>query len=315
MSASSQCVVILNVGWLRQEKNIETATMRHPIFRLTQLLAASFLFLLPCSPVRSQERAVNSSNQATTAPPVTKDATTTAPMSVQKIVELRKHIGSEVTVVGHVSRATKSGSGHQFLNFQASELSVVCFKDDLGSFTKGQPADLYKGKRVEVQGKLELYKNKLQIKLREPSQIRLAKAASTATSKQSVAEYLKKTGKETWISPAGLTYTGRDPAGLTRVDHVLRHARDIPNRRGSHGVFDGEDATAFQVIDEAWKLAKKRRTKPVVEGDRSTLTVNLGRRIGYLGGTTGKQRRNPPLKRVFIVLRTNTQQVITAFPK
>ena len=289
--------------------------MRHQKSRATQFLAVSLLLLLPCSQVRSQDRAVDSSIRPTTARPATKESTASAPISVQKIVELRKHVGSEVNVVGQVSRATKSGSGHQFLNFQASELSIVCFKDDLKSFTKGQPVDLYKGKRVEVRGKLELYKNKLQIKLRKPDQIRLAKAAAKAASETTVAEYLKKTGKETWVSPAGLTYAGRDPAGLTRVDHVLRHARDIPNRRGSHGVFDGEDATAFQVIDEAWKLAKKRRTKPVVEGDRSTLTVNMGRRIGYLGGTTGKQRRNPPLKRVFIVLRTNTQQVITAFPK
>ena len=75
------------------------------------------------------------------------------------------------------------------------------------------------------------------------------------------------------------------------------------------------DLEAFAVIDEAWRLAKQRKLRPTREGSRSSYTVRLGRRVGYLGGRTGAARGNPPLDRVFIVFETGTQNIITAFPK
>ena len=80
-------------------------------------------------------------------------------------------------------------------------------------------------------------------------------------------------------------------------------------------MFDGGQEVAFAVIDEAWTLAEKRKVKPRIEGDRSSYLVSMGRRVGYLGGTTGKQRGNPPLSRVFIVFETDTKDVVTAFPR
>jgi len=126
---------------------------------------------------------------------------------------------------------------------------------------------------------------------------------------------LEKTGNDTWISPAGLVYQGRDPQGRTRVDHVRRHMRDIPDREGRHGVFDGGEEVAWAVIDEAWLNAQQRRMKADPEGSRSTYVVPMGRRIGYLGGRVGAAKRNPPLKRVSIVFKTGTKNIITAYPK
>ena len=118
-----------------------------------------------------------------------------------------------------------------------------------------------------------------------------------------------------WLSPAGLRYQGRDPAGLSRIEHIGRHMADIPTRDGPHGVFDGGRERAFAVIDEAWKLAHARRLRPVAEGERSSYTVDMGRRVGFLGGRTGAARKHPPLSRVFIVFETGTTNIITAFPK
>ncbi|MEZ5299294.1 MAG: hypothetical protein R3F11_01285 [Verrucomicrobiales bacterium] len=101
---------------------------------------------------------------------------------------------------------------------------------------------------------------------------------------------------------------------MTRKEHVLRHAKNQPDRRGSHGVFDGGEEMAFQIIDEAWKKAQKSGIRPKSEGDSLAYTIPMGRRVGYLGGTAGRARGNPALTTVFIVLKKGTKDVITAFP-
>lgn len=235
-----------------------------------------------------------------------------AAIRANNVVILRQRLGKEVTVTGNVARTGKSSSGHQFLNFQSSELTAVCFGEDVKKFKDGHPADLYDGKQIRVTGKLSLYKGKLQLRFREPSQIQVAKASATS---KTVGVKLKQIDRDTWISPAGLRYAGRDPMGLTRVEHVLRHANDIKNRDGPHGVFDGDQAVVFAVIDEAWRLADRQKLKPRLEGRRSSYTVRMGRRVGYLGGRLGASKRHPPLGRVFIVFETGTKNIVTAFPK
>ncbi|MCA9072423.1 MAG: hypothetical protein KDA84_26040, partial [Planctomycetaceae bacterium] len=110
-------------------------------------------------------------------------------------------------------------------------------------------------------------------------------------------------------------YVGRDPEGRTRKDHVLRHAKDVPDRDGPHGVFDGGDSVAFAWIDEAWKKIKADRIRPQTENGRETYTISMGRRVGFLGGRTGAERKHPPLTKIFLVFRQGTSEVITAFPK
>ena len=111
------------------------------------------------------------------APAVKKEAAQEAVPRVNAthIVPLRKQVGRTATVYGRVERTGKSSrSGHQFLNFANTEFSVVCLAPDVANFKQGPPADLYQDKDVEVTGTVELYRGKVQIRLREPSQIKVA---------------------------------------------------------------------------------------------------------------------------------------------
>jgi hypothetical protein len=222
-------------------------------------------------------------------------------------------VGQQVTVYGTIESTGKSPSGHQFLNFYGKQISVFCRHNDVLKFKDGKPADLYANKEVEVTGKLSLFNGKLQLTLTTPEKIQLLKETAGRAPPKTV--QLKLIGREAWISPAGLRYQGRDPEGLNRVEHIERHTRDIPNREGPHGVFDGGKEVAFAVIDEAWELAEKNKLRADAEGDRSSYLVRLRRRVGYLGGQTGKERGNPPLDRVFIVFETDTKNIVTAFPR
>ena len=233
-------------------------------------------------------------------------------------VQLGEHVGRQVTVYGRVTRtSTSSRSKHQFLNFYDDAVSVICLADDVERFDRDGPAELFEDKDVEITGTLERYRDKLQIKLREPSQIRIIgrpESGGVSANAPKVVQ-LKKIGTDAWLSPAGLKYQGRDPEGLTRVEHVLRHARDIPSRNGPHGVFDGGEDRVFAIIDEGWRLAQEKRIRPEVERDRSVYLIPMGRRIGYLGGQTGASRGRPALSRLFLVIETRTKSVVTAFPR
>jgi len=232
-------------------------------------------------------------------------------IAAQNVATLRAHLGEVVTATGRIDRTGKSRSGLQFLNFAGSELTVVCLPGDAANFPTA-PVDLFQHKDVEVTGEVELFQGRLQIRIREPAQVRLLDPDARG---QPAKIALQETAKDSWLSPAGLRYQGRDPAGLTRIAHIARHTRDMPDRDGPHGVFDGGIDAALAVIDEAWQLAQQRKLRPVVEGDRSTYTVHLNRRIGYLGGRTGAERGHPPLNRLLIVFETGTKNIITAYPK
>ena len=99
-----------------------------------------------------------------------------------------------------------------------------------------------------------------------------------------------------------------------------RGASEIPTIRvgvsgDPHSQVLDTEAVDQKNIDEAWRLAHTRRLRPVAEGERSSYTVDRGRRIGFLGGRTGAAQKHPPLSRVFIVFETGTTNLITAFPK
>lgn len=226
--------------------------------------------------------------------------------------ELSQAVGKEVSVVGKVSRTGKSSSGHVFLNFAANSQFTIFIPKTVVSQFQDDPQKSFQGETVVVGGKLERFQNKIQIRLASPKQITITKAKAPEQPKP---VELKSLGNDAWISPAGVRYVGRDPEGRTRKDHVLRHAKDIPNRDGPHGVFDGGESLAFAWIDEAWKKIKADRIRPQTESGRETYTVSMGRRVGFLGGRTGAERKHPPLTKIFLVVRQGTSEVITAFPK
>lgn len=226
--------------------------------------------------------------------------------------ELSQAAGQEVAIVGKVSRTGKSSSGHVFLNFAANSQFTIFIPKTVASQYQEDPQKTYQGETVLVRGKLTRFRNKLQIQLASPKQLTITKPKEPARPRP---VELKSVGNNAWVSPAGVRYIGRDPDGRTRKDHVLRHAKDIPEREGPHGVFDEGASLTFAWIDEAWRKIETDRIRPQTKDGRDIYTVSMGRRVGYLGGKTGAKKRHPQLTKIFLVVRQGTSEVITAFPK
>ncbi|MEM7454855.1 MAG: hypothetical protein AAF456_10945 [Planctomycetota bacterium] len=123
------------------------------------------------------------------------------------------------------------------------------------------------------------------------------------------------TGRNTYETPAGLIY-GMGPRNEHRIDHVLRHSADQPDRDGSHGVFDGSTTEILQMIDQAYEMIQadspEVRNDPP-EGNRTAYTINFKRRIGYKGGRSGARSNNPSLRILKLILQDGNR-VVTAYP-
>ena len=123
---------------------------------------------------------------------------------------------------------------------------------------------------------------------------------------------LREISADRYVSPAGLMYTPGSAEGH-RLKHLQRHTEDQPNRPGSHGVFDGGMEKALKTIDSAYERAKKnQRTTKREDQGRTILTVDMGGRVGYVGGREGNRKRKPMARRVRLILEGN--RVITAYP-
>ncbi len=123
---------------------------------------------------------------------------------------------------------------------------------------------------------------------------------------------LRETQPDQFLSPAGLRYLPGSAEGH-RLQHLRRHTKDQPDRPGMHGVFDGGMEGALIAVDEAYVQARRGdRTKLRQDRDRTIYTVDLGRRVGYVGGREGKRLHHPIAKQVRMVLEDN--RVITAYP-
>jgi hypothetical protein len=143
------------------------------------------------------------------------------------------------------------------------------------------------------------------------SQSKTGTSKSQATT-NSNEPFLKPAGGRNLKSPAGLIYTG---GREHRTDHVLRHAKDIPDRQGSHGVFHANGDDVFRLIDEAYELVKSKskqvKTTPS-SGGKTEYVIDMKRKIGYKGGQSGKRANHPDLYKVKLILGDN--RVITAYP-
>ncbi len=124
---------------------------------------------------------------------------------------------------------------------------------------------------------------------------------------------LRSIGRNVYESAAGLRYGPGSREGH-RLDHVMLHTDDEPNRPGSHGVFAGGKEETLRVIDEAYQIAQQRGppTRIETDGDRTIYTVDMGRTVGFIGGQTGKRTGRPSVSHVRLVLEGN--RIITAFP-
>jgi len=125
---------------------------------------------------------------------------------------------------------------------------------------------------------------------------------------------LKEVGRDRFESPAGLVYT-MGARGEHRIEHVMRHAKDQPNRP-AHGVFvgGGNQDTVLQVIDDAYELVKKKSPRAKYESSRGNdkWDVDMQRKVGFDGGKKGQRNNQRSLNKVRMILDGN--RVITAFP-
>lgn len=139
-------------------------------------------------------------------------------------------------------------------------------------------------------------------------------AAATPSGADASLKYglLQEISRDRFMSPEGLLYTPGSAEGH-RLEHLRRHTADQPTRPGKHGVFDGGMEGALKSIEKAYQKAKAgQRTTKQVDGKRTIYTVDMGKRIGFVGGREGNQKRKPMARRLRMVLEGN--RVITAFP-
>ena len=128
-----------------------------------------------------------------------------------------------------------------------------------------------------------------------------------------IGDILASQSNADYQSPAGLRYTRGSRHGH-RLRHLMAHAEDQPNRPGQHGVFDETEALrVVGLVDEAYQQAiRGQRTMTDQEGDRTVYNVELGRRIGYIGGESGNRRGRPAAQHIRIVVEG--KDFVTAFP-
>ena len=138
-------------------------------------------------------------------------------------------------------------------------------------------------------------------------------ATKSKSPSQSVEDYLKQVGKNRFESPAGLIYKPGSEEGH-RLKHIERHLKDIPDRPGSHGVFDGSMVEFLMAIDDAVTRAKRKLKGTSMEEDDGAMVyeASFDKPIGFLGGETGKRKKNPKVKKMRVVIQDDA--VITAFP-
>lgn len=124
---------------------------------------------------------------------------------------------------------------------------------------------------------------------------------------------LREIRNNVFESTAGLRYVPGSADGH-RLKHVMQHSKDDLSKP-KHGVFEGDRDQILAVIDEAYEKTKKggKDVRKSDQAGRTVYLVNLGRKIGYVGGSSGERSSNPECRYVQLVLE-DENVVITAYP-
>lgn len=124
---------------------------------------------------------------------------------------------------------------------------------------------------------------------------------------------LREIRSNVFESTAGLRYVPGS-ADSHRLRHVMQHAKNDLSKP-KHGVFEGNRDEILAVIDEAYEKALMggKDVRKRMENNRLVYIVNLGRKIGYAGGSEGERQGNPDCRYVQLVLE-DENVVITAYP-
>jgi cardiolipin synthase A/B len=93
---------------------------------------------------------------------------------IQPAERMNEFLGREVTLEGVVIEVEKRDTGVSFLKFGTGELAprAVIFARNYDSFAQPFP-DFYKGKRVQITGRVQLYGDYYEVILDSPSQIKV----------------------------------------------------------------------------------------------------------------------------------------------
>ncbi len=83
---------------------------------------------------------------------------------------IRKLLGQRAVVFGNVQRTNDYKGKLTFINFPGQKFSVVVFAKNYDRFEK-PPAELLRGKQIEIIGIIAEYKENLQIVLESPEQL------------------------------------------------------------------------------------------------------------------------------------------------
>lgn len=121
-------------------------------------------------------------------------------------------------------------------------------------------------------------------------------------------------GRKVFKSTAGLLYKEGSADGH-RIKHVLKHTEDNMSKP-VHGVFATDDRdVVLEWIDRAFVRGQKggRGVRVEEQGSRVVYTVDMGKKIGYVGGQSGNRKRNPACKYLRLVVQ-NGNEVVTAYP-
>lgn len=120
------------------------------------------------------------------APPTPAPAVVAKVIDSANVEELKASVNQTVTVKGKVAKVKDwdgkgdAAKGINFIDLEGKQFTLLVFAADYGKFPS-RPAELYKDKTLEVTGKLELHKEKWQIKATSPDQVKIVETPAPAT--------------------------------------------------------------------------------------------------------------------------------------
>lgn len=126
--------------------------------------------------------------------------------------------------------------------------------------------------------------------------------------------HIVKISHDTWKTRGGLLIAGTDPDRMTRLEHIMKHTIDMP-QRAVHGVFIINKAKVIELLDETWAKIQSGALNGKERSGKVAYRYDTGRVIGYMGGKKGRKGHNPRLRQVLIVLKKNRPEVVTFFPQ
>jgi hypothetical protein len=181
--------------------------------------------------------------------------------------------------------------------------SIHFMLDGIGMFPViGEPADAINGGIYLLEGNYE------DASLTFAAMVPIVGWGATATK---WARNALKFSDNAFHSSSGLVFKHNKYGN--RLSHVMEHTtNDLA--KPIHGVFNVGEGNLVGTLDEAWEIAQKggdNVTKTVQENGNVSYVIDMGREIGFEGGSKGS---GDALSKINIVVEQGSSDVVTAFP-